>query len=168
MDAVKPEVTLYFNMANIQLDDLTVNNLGVLKRINEAVLPISYQDSWYQDSLKVGELAKLAYFNDLPVGAIRCSLETPQNHNSPTRIYIMTLGVLEPYRRYGIATKLVNHVVEEAKGMYVHEILVHVWADNQAAIEWYTKRGFEKGDLVKGYYKKLPGDGDAYLMSLKF
>lgn len=43
----------------ISLDDLTPNNLGVLRRINSVVLPTTYSDTWYKDSLKVGELAKL-------------------------------------------------------------------------------------------------------------
>lgn len=47
---------------NIQLDNLTANNLGVLKRINSAVLPSPYSESWYKESLKIGELAKLGAY----------------------------------------------------------------------------------------------------------
>jgi hypothetical protein len=43
----------------VQLDDLTANNLGVLKRINSVVLPTNYGEAWYKDSLNVGQLAKL-------------------------------------------------------------------------------------------------------------
>ncbi|KAK9488146.1 acyl-CoA N-acyltransferase [Lipomyces starkeyi] len=149
---------------NIALDDLTVNNIGVLRRINSVVLPTSYSDSWYKDSLVVGELAKLAYFNDIPVGAIRCSLETPPNHKDQTRIYIMTLAVLSPYRGYGIGRKLVDHILEQAKKMFVKEVYCHVWVENEDALNWYQHIGFEKGNLVTGYYKKMTPAGDAYIL----
>jgi ribosomal protein S18 acetylase RimI-like enzyme len=153
----------------IQLDDLTRNNLGVLRRINSVVLPATYSDKWYEESLSMGELAKLAFYDDLPVGAIRCSLETPQKQTAPTRIYIMTLAVLAPYRGYGIGTLLLNHVIEQAKSMYLHEISVHVWVDNEdEVVEWYEKRGFTRGELVKGYYQKMDPKGDAYIMTKRF
>jgi ribosomal protein S18 acetylase RimI-like enzyme len=109
----------------------------------------------------------LAFYNELPVGAVRCALETPQNHNQPTKIYIMTLAVLAPYRGYGIGTKLLDHIIEQAKEMYVHDVYVHVLATDEDAIQWYEKRGFDKGDLVKEYYKTMQPRGDAYVMSKK-
>ncbi|KAJ8099779.1 acyl-CoA N-acyltransferase [Lipomyces tetrasporus] len=148
----------------VALDDLTVNNIGVLRRINNVVLPTSYSDSWYKDSLTVGELAKLAYFNDIPVGAIRCSLETPPNHKDHTRIYIMTLAVLSPYRGYGIGRKLVDHILEYAKKIFVKEVYCHVWVENEDALSWYQHIGFDKGELVPGYYKKMIPAGDAYIL----
>lgn len=55
----------------VQLDDLTANNLGVLKRINSVVLPTNYGETWYKDSLNVGQLAKL--------GKSTTDAETPHN-----------------------------------------------------------------------------------------
>ncbi|CAN6674494.1 N-alpha-acetyltransferase Nat5p [Trichomonascus vanleenenianus] len=151
----------------VQLDDLTVNNLGVLKRINSVVLPTSYSETWYKDSLTVGELAKLAFYKELPVGAIRCALETPSSENEPTKIYIMTLAVLGPYRQHGIGSTLLNHVIDQAKQKFIHEVYVHVWVENEDAIAWYEKRGFAKGDVVKGYYQKMQPAGDAVVMVYK-
>ncbi|KAK9468298.1 acyl-CoA N-acyltransferase [Lipomyces arxii] len=151
----------------IELDDITPNNIGVLRRINSVVLPTSYSDSWYKDTLTVGELAKFAFFNEIPVGAIRCSLETPPSHKEETKIYIMTLAVLSPYREYGIGTKLLEHIIEQAKKMYVKEVYCHVWTENTDALEWYNRRGFEQGELVKGYYKKMDPARDAYIVHKK-
>lgn len=79
----------------------------------------------------------------------------------------MTLAVLAPYRGYGIGTKLLDHIIEQAKAMYVHDVYVHVLSTDEDAIQWYEKRGFQKGDLVKEYYKTMQPKGDAYVMSKK-
>lgn len=42
------------------------------------------------------------------VGAVCCRIDTSENLR---RLYIMTLGCLYPYRRLGIGTKMVEHVL---------------------------------------------------------
>ena len=42
----------------ITLDDLTPQNIGVLKRLNKVLFPVPYSDKFYKESLTVGELAK--------------------------------------------------------------------------------------------------------------
>ena len=43
----------------ITLDDLTPQNLGVLKKLNSVLFPVGYSEKFYKESLNVGELAKL-------------------------------------------------------------------------------------------------------------
>lgn len=49
-----------------------------------------------------------AYYNDIVVGGVCCRIDTSENLR---RLYIMTLGCLYPYRRLGIGTKMVEHVL---------------------------------------------------------
>ncbi|KAJ6664392.1 hypothetical protein lerEdw1_007049 [Lerista edwardsae] len=55
--------------SRIELGDVTPHNIKQLKRLNQVIFPVSYNDKFYKDVLEVGELAKLAYFNDIAVGA---------------------------------------------------------------------------------------------------
>jgi len=43
----------------ITLDDLTLQNIGLLKKLNSVLFPVPYSEKFYKDSVNVGELAKL-------------------------------------------------------------------------------------------------------------
>lgn len=43
----------------IELGDITQHNIKQLKRLNQVVFPVTYNDKFYKDVLEVGELAKL-------------------------------------------------------------------------------------------------------------
>ena len=63
----------------IDLGDVTPHNINLLKKVNHVVFPIVYHDKFYKDVLEAGELAKLAYYNDVVVGAVCCRIG--KNHS---------------------------------------------------------------------------------------
>ena len=83
--------------------------------------------------------------------------------NKKQRIYIMTLGVLAAYRGRTIGAQLIqsildhfeNHMMDpELKN--VVEITLHVQISNEDAIKFYTEKfGFEKGDIIENYYRRI-------------
>ena len=62
-----------------------------------AVFPICYNEKFYKEVINAGDLAKLAYFNDIIVGGVYCRID---NLDGIKKLYIMTLGTLAPYRRF--------------------------------------------------------------------
>jgi len=86
--------------------------------------------------------------------------------NDEKRIYIMTLGVLAAYRGRTIGTQLIQSILdyfEENKDKAespdlkdVTEISLHVQISNDDAIKFYTEKfGFEKGEMVENYYRRI-------------
>lgn len=71
------------------------------------------------------------------------------------QVYIMTLGVLAPYRGLGIGTKLLNHVIDLSSKQNIGSIYLHVQTNNEDAINFYKKFGFEITDMIKNYYTNI-------------
>ena len=100
------------------------------------------------------------------------SVYSSQERPPRNRLYIMTLGVLAAYRNHGIGKKLVQSVLDyfteqkDEKFSQVDEIMLHVQSNNDDAIKFYEKMGFEKGELVEGYYKRIDPP-DCYVLKKK-
>ncbi|XP_047118620.1 probable N-acetyltransferase san [Schistocerca piceifrons] len=152
--------------SKIELCDVTPNNIKQLKCLNQVVFPVSYNDKFYKDVLEAGELAKLAYYNDSVVGAVCCRIYTSENLRC---LYIMTLGCLYHYRRLGIGTKMVEHVLNYVeKDRNFDSIFLHVQVNNEGAIKFYKKFGFEIVETKEWYYKRIePADAHVLQKTLR-
>ena len=64
-------------------------------------LPVIYSENFYDMLKSYQRYSKFAYVKDVLVGAISCKEDL---ENGEKVCYIMTITVLEPYKRYGIAT----------------------------------------------------------------
>merc|ERR1712113_1070427 len=176
--------TYRFPMVNdvrIVLDELTQHNIHQFRTINNSVLPIIYKEPFYTDALKSPiHFAKLAYFNDLVVGAVCFRLEDSSSENlgllklgqnvesiqnaETKRIYIMTLGTLAAYRGYGVGSKMLEWVMQRASDFGdVNGIFLHLQTNNDVAKEFYEKNGFDQHSIIPAYYKRV-SPNDAYLL----
>jgi N-alpha-acetyltransferase 50 len=72
------------------------------------------------------------------------------------RLYIMTLGVLAPYRRLGIGSMLLRHILNESiQESTIRDIYLHVQINNNEALRFYEKFGFQITSLVPHYYRTI-------------
>ncbi|MFS7889834.1 putative transferase transcription regulator GNAT family [Helianthus anomalus] len=138
---------------SVSLDSVRDKNLMQLKKLNSVLFPVRYNDKYYADALASHDFTKLAYYSDICVGSIACRLE--KKEDGAIRVYIMTLGVLAPYRGLGIGTKLLNHVIDLSSKENIGEIYLHVQTNNEDAINFYKKFGFEITETIKNYYVRI-------------
>ncbi|CAH8573780.1 unnamed protein product [Dicrocoelium dendriticum] len=145
----------------IELDQLTPHNIKQFRLINQVVFPVSYTEKFYTDLLKNSHMCRLAYFNDIVVGAVSYRIDKVSSKSEAgtedvcvKKCYIMTLGCLAPYRGYGIGTVMLKHVMKfcqehgDIKSIYLH---VHV--ENDVALAFYQHFGFVVTGEVEGYYR---------------
>eukprot|EP00051_Salpingoeca_urceolata_P027776 m.483237 g.483237 ORF g.483237 m.483237 type:complete len:174 (-) comp22838_c0_seq1:43-564(-) len=151
-------------LPRMELGELTPHNVKQLRLLNSVVFPVSYNDKFYKDVLNVGEYAKLAYFEDIVVGAVCCRVDTEEG-SGVRKLYIMTLGCLQAYRGLGLGKMMLEHVLAEAaKDSTLQEIYLHVQISNEEAIGFYKHFGFDVIETRKDYYKRIK-PADAYVVS---
>jgi N-alpha-acetyltransferase 50 len=128
-------MTLDEDVDATRLEVVDSSNISKLKLLNTVLFPISYTDKFYKDCTAYPEVTQLAYIGDELAGAIACRLEDKGDHAS---LYIMTLGVLSPFRRQGIASNLVRRVLSVCMDdSYVTDAYLHVQCGNDDVIDFY-------------------------------
>lgn len=68
--------------------------------------------------------------------------------------------VLPEYRNKGIATKLLEKMIDDLQSKNIKSITLEVRCNNDEAIKFYEKNGFKTVTIRKNYY----GNIDAFLM----
>ena len=87
-----------------------------------------YSDNFYGYLIQHRRYSKLVYLKDVLVGAISCKEDMLDGERV---VYIMTITVLKPYRRYGIGSKLLEKAMEECvKGKSLKKMMLHVQKGN--------------------------------------
>ncbi|KAI9333220.1 N-alpha-acetyltransferase 50, NatE catalytic subunit, partial [Zopfochytrium polystomum] len=141
------------------------NLLRQLRLLNSVVFPIQYNDGFYKVVIQERNLCALAFVGDECVGAICCRREqTGERAEADERVYVMTLGVLAPYRRLQIGTRLLRHLLDSVGP--TRDVCLHVQTSNVQALRFYVKSGFLVEETVAGYYKNNRGviPPDAYFL----
>ncbi len=78
--------------------------------------------------------------------------------------HIRKICVDPAYRRAGIGTLLLNHIIKEAAALGAEGVTLEVREKNASAIGFYQTNGFKGEGVRKNYY---PDDGDNALIMWK-
>ncbi|GAB0498045.1 hypothetical protein MMPV_009385 [Pyropia vietnamensis] len=125
---------------------ITAGSVAQLRELNAALFPVAYDAAFYRGVLAAPPGGSKAPDN----GA-----GTP-GAASPTRLYIMTLGVAAAYRERGLGSALIRHVMDLAVAHGgVSEVYLHVHVPNVEAIRLYSRHGFEIASRLRGYYRRI-------------
>ena len=136
-----------------------------MRILNYLTLPVIYSENFYDYLKDMRRYSKFAYVKDVLVGAISCKEDIMEDGTH--KCYIMTITVLNPYRRYGIASQLLKQAIQDCmKARNVSVMTLHVQASNKAALSFYEKHGFDTKEKLEGYYKELD-DADCYVLEKK-
>mmetsp|Transcript_22523 Transcript_22523/g.39917 ORF Transcript_22523/g.39917 Transcript_22523/m.39917 type:complete len:174 (+) Transcript_22523:143-664(+) len=141
---------------DVYFGPIHTHNVEQVRRLQDAVLQVRYKESFYEQvvGLSAKGLAKLAYFKDVMVGASCCRVDEREGKEGKF-LYVMTLAVLPAYRGRGIGTELINHLVKKAEELGLAGVYLHVWTKNEEGLNLYKKLGFEVGEKIESYYKRM-------------
>ena len=136
------------------MGEINDRNINLLRKLNLETFPVKYSTGLY---IKIAEKytnhSKFAFYNDIVIGAYTVRLE---DYKEKLHAYILTFGVLEPYRQYGIGRQMMaaleKDIAEKSKavGIYLH---MHVL--NKVGLRFYESCGFTVSERLDNYYTDL-------------
>ena len=68
------------------------------------------------------------------------------------RAYVVTLDVAPHYRRHGLARQMLERIEQQATEAGCDSMELHVSEDNEGAIAFYEREGYERSRMVKSFY----------------
>ncbi|KAK2161156.1 hypothetical protein LSH36_120g01017 [Paralvinella palmiformis] len=174
--SMQPEVMLRF---------LCPEDIPELKQLCADWFPIEYPDTWYEDITSNSRFYSLAAtYKQRIVGIVvsevkprsRCNKEDKDILSSHfpqgTQVaYILSLGVLQDFRRHGIASLLLNNLLSYLRSPELHSckaVYLHVLTTNKVAILFYERWNFSLHNYLPYYYSinGKPCDGYSYVLYL--
>ncbi len=147
----------------VSFGDINKNNYEHIRQLNNLSLPVRYSNGFYARIVAKMRFGKFAYLNDVIVGAITWKYDIFEGQRN---IYIMTINVLEDYKRLNIGSQLLQELINIHKNtMQIKYINLHVQISNQAALRFYLKNDFENVKTIEDYYTDVEPK-DAYYLKL--
>lgn len=158
---------------SISYRELRDGDLKNLRDLNKEWFPVNYGDLFYErikEKKSRGWVAECCIstkkYTDLHVivGAVVYEYTPAQSifqkdswrevlYNDSQALYVMTLGVIDEFRGKGIASTLLDKILQEAsEDARVKYVNLHVVSYNPARY-FYEKRGFERVEELPEYYR---------------
>lgn len=171
------------SLADVQLRFLCPTDLDEVRALCQEWFPIEYPITWYEEITSSQRFFALAaVYNQVIVGLIVAEIKPYRILNAEDSGilakafvktsevgYILSLGVSKQYRRNGIATLLLDSLINQlttVERKKVKAIFLHVLTTNSAAILFYEHRKFELHKFLP-YYYSINGrckDGFTYVL----
>lgn len=139
----------------LAIKDFNLKYMGEVLEIEEECFKESlrYSEEVFRYYYQRGSLFKVAECSGVVVGYVIADLEDSLCH-------VASIAVKPTYRRIGVGSTLLDHVLSECKRLGAKRAYLEVEVSNEPALRMYLKAGFRVIGVVRGYY----GSEDAYVM----
>ncbi|KAK1326885.1 hypothetical protein QJS10_CPA01g02944 [Acorus calamus] len=169
---------------NIVYRPIRPSDLEVLEQIHAALFPIRYEMEFFLSVVNGHDIVSWAAVDtnrpdsqsDELIGFVTARVVSAKEseigdmlRQNPSRkdetlVYILTLGVVKPYRNHGIATTLVREVIKYASSIPAcRAVYLHVISYNDPAISFYQKMLFKCVRRISNFYYIKGQHYDSYL-----
>ena len=132
----------------------TSNNKELMKILVHNCFPLTYKDDFYDKIVRsYKDTTRFITVNDIVVGGIVARVEV-DDETHETYLHLLVLLVLEKYRRFGLASIMMDWLFQEIKRlqMTTKYASLHVQSSNKSAVQFYLKHGFKIIEELENYY----------------
>ena len=147
---------------SVSLRPVGTEEAQTLADIHAECFPNYWDRAAFTDFFAVaGTFAYLAESGGEPVGMV---VIRPQFDQAD----ILTLAVRQPFRRAGLARRMLDAALQKAQEMGAARLFLEVEEGNEAAVKLYENAGFSHAGRRKLYYRQINGTyTDALVMQKK-
>lgn len=157
--------------ARVFPDSVSRNDLMRLRKMRLSDLPsvlaienANYQFPWsegvFKDCFKAGYSCWVCEESDKILGFSIVSLAVGEAH-------ILNINVAPAEQNQGIGRKMLQNLIEVARGKKTETVFLEVRPSNLPAIYLYNSMGFNEIGIRKGYYPAENGREDALMLALE-
>ncbi|KAG2333788.1 hypothetical protein Bca4012_016591 [Brassica carinata] len=178
----EPETPL--RRASICFRPINPSDLERLEQIHRDLFPIRYESEFFQNVVNGGDIVSWAAVDrsrpdghsEELIGFVTAKfvlareseisdlIRYDSSKGEETLVYILTLGVVETYRKLGVAKSLIKEVIKYASSIPVcRGVYLHVIAHNNPAIRLYKRMSFRCVRRLHGFYLINGQHFDSYL-----
>jgi len=146
---------------NFRIREMTIDDFPEVFHIGEEVFTVEYSQSLYRtwDEYEIttlfnsdSELCLVAEAGDTILGFVLGT--TVKKHNSPWKYgYLVWLGVRKAIHQGGVGSGLFKEIKHRMKEQGVRMMIIDTSADNQPAVNFFQKQGFD--DIQEHVYMSL-------------
>lgn len=143
----KADITYLTEIQNLsnQLFELEYHNFDSTLELGWA---LGKEGKDYCEKMLKNKIVYVALDKNRVVGYLAGNINMQINQQANSIAKIDNIFVLEKYRKYGIGSKLIIQFKEFCLQNKVEEIKVTTYAQNQIAIQFYRKNGFQESEIT--------------------
>ena len=144
---------------NPELDRMREEDLPEVLAIERAIYTHPWSETNFADSLRAGYECRTWRLNGDLIGYFILMVAAGEAH-------LLNLSIAEPHQRRGHGAVLLTEATGLARQLGATNVFLEVRPSNGAAQKLYTRFGFRKVAVRRGYYPAHTGREDALVFSL--
>ncbi|HYL90050.1 MAG TPA: ribosomal protein S18-alanine N-acetyltransferase [Burkholderiales bacterium] len=142
-----------------ELERMRDEDLAEVMAIEQAIYTHPWTQNNFVDSIRAGYECRTWRLNGELVGYFILMVAAGEAH-------LLNLSIAQPHQRRGYGAVLLSEVSALARGLGAMNVFLEVRPSNRAAQKLYTRFGFRKVAVRRGYYPAHAGREDALVFSL--
>ena len=142
-----------------ELQPMREDDLAEVMAIEKAIYTHPWTQGNFADSLRAGYECRTWRLNGELIGYFVLMAAAGEAH-------LLNLSIAEPHQRRGHGAALLQEAAKLARKLGAKNVFLEVRPSNQAAQGLYTRFGFRKVAVRRGYYPAHSGREDALVLSL--
>ena len=144
-------------LPEILIRDMGHDDVRAVAALEQLSYAFPWSEAIFRDCLRAGYYCCVAELDHVCIGYAIMSTGAGEAH-------VLNICVSELFRCRGIGSRLLEHLLEFAKGMGVIDVFLEVRPSNTVAVRLYQSRGFSQIGVRKGYYQAVGGREDAVVL----